>query len=39
MKNKVLMFCGILAPVVYVITVILGGILWPAGRPRGQLLS
>jgi len=39
MKNKVLMLCGILAPVVYVITVILGGFLWPGYSHVSQPVS
>ncbi len=39
MKNKVLMLCGILAPVVYVITVILGGFLRPGYSHVSQAVS
>lgn len=39
MKNKVLMLCGILAPVVYVLTVILGGVLRPGYSHVSQAIS
>ncbi len=39
MKNKVLMLCGILAPVVYVLTVILGGIIRPGYSHISQAVS
>ena len=39
MNNKVLMLCGILAPVIYVITVILGGALRPEYSHVSQAVS
>lgn len=39
MRNKILMLCGILAPVVYVATVILGGILRPGYSHVSQAVS
>jgi hypothetical membrane protein len=39
MKNKVLMLCGILAPVVYVLTVILGGVIRPGYSHVAQAVS
>jgi hypothetical protein len=39
MRNKVLMLCGMLAPVVYVGTVTLGGILWPGYSHVSQAVS
>ena len=39
MKNKVLMLCGILAPVLYVLTVILGGVIRPGYSHVSQAVS
>jgi len=39
MKNKVLMLCGILAPVLYVLTVILGGVIRPGYSHIAQAVS
>ena len=39
MKNKVLMLCGILAPVVYILTVILGGVIRPGYSHISQAVS
>lgn len=39
MKNKILMLCGILAPIVYVLTVVLGGILRPEYSHLSQAVS
>ena len=39
MKNKVVMFCGILAPVVYVLTIILGGLIRPGYSHVSQAVS
>ena len=39
MKNKVLMLCGILAPVVYALTVILGGVIRPGYSHVSQAVS
>ena len=39
MKNKVLMLCGIFAPVVYILTVILGGVLRPGYSHVSQAVS
>jgi hypothetical protein len=39
MKNKALILCGVLAPVVYVVTVILGGILRPGYSHVAQAVS
>ncbi len=39
MRNKILMLCGMLAPIVYVIAVIIGGILRPGYSHRSQFVS
>jgi hypothetical membrane protein len=39
MKNKVLFLCGILTPVVYIFTVILGGFLWQGYSHVAQPVS
>jgi hypothetical protein len=39
MKNKILMLCGILAPILYVATVILGGLLRPGYSHIAQPVS
>jgi hypothetical protein len=39
MRNKIFMLCGMLAPVVYVIAVIMGGILRPGYNHRSQFVS
>ena len=39
MKSKVLMLCGILAPVVYILTVILGGVIRPGYSHISQAVS
>ena len=39
MKNKVLVLCGILAPVVYILTVILGGVIRPGYSHVTQAVS
>jgi len=39
MRNKILMLCGMLAPVVYVIAVIIGGILRPGYSHRSRFVS
>ncbi len=39
MKNKVLMFCGILAPVIYILTVVLGGVIRPGYSHLAQAVS
>jgi hypothetical membrane protein len=39
MRNKILMLCGILAPIVYVIAVILGGLLRPGYSHLSEAVS
>jgi len=39
MRNKVLLLCGILAPVVYVLTVFIGGIITPGYSHISQYIS
>jgi hypothetical membrane protein len=39
MKNKILMLCGILAPILYVLTVVLGGVLRPDYSHLSQAVS
>jgi hypothetical membrane protein len=39
MKNKVLMLCGILAPVIYIFTVVLGGAIRPGYSHVAQAVS
>jgi hypothetical membrane protein len=39
MKNRILLFCGILAPLVYVFSVVLGGAMRPGYSHAGQAVS
>jgi hypothetical membrane protein len=39
MQNKALKFSGILAPIIYVLTVLVGGLLWPGYSHLSQYVS